>query len=361
MENKTKYRVFISHSSEDAHKVKLLEEVLESNGLKPFHSGSFHGGDNFIELIEDYIAHSHIFLPLISKASSSRGWVHQEIGIALALHVPFIPVSIDKLPKEMMYHLNAVCWDDDFLKLKEKLNYELFDRKVRDYKYKHRPLLECGLKDQNRTNMMVEYARNVISFGEYGTVRQMARMSSFHIPDTYPDDPKLEAHFDSKAGSGSKYESLIRERKALEEHARVEGCKLIIKPCETVKRYGGEVAKLRILELINFLDDMDDDKVEIAIKGKEICGKEYYQAGARVSNIDKNLTIVGDWFFAESILTPKGSGHPWTLFVRHAPTIMESIENFDKELKALLDNQDRKGLSSRKYVINQLYQIISEL
>ena len=86
MEEKPEYRIFISHSSEDKDKVKLIEKALKSNGLKPFYSESFKGGDNFFESIERYIAHSHIFLPLISKSSSiswlgsSRDW--HCIGIA---------------------------------------------------------------------------------------------------------------------------------------------------------------------------------------------------------------------------------------------------------------------------------------
>jgi hypothetical protein len=360
MEERPEYRIFISHSSEDKDKVELIKNALESNGLKPFYSASFEGGDNFFEMIEKYIAHSHIFLPLISESSSSRGWVHQEIGIANALHIPIVPVSIDRLPEQMMCHLHAISWNDG-KELKDKLNYERFNRKINEFKYEHRPLLECGLKDEDRTNMMVEYARNVVSFGEHGIVRQMARMSSFHIPNTYPDDPKLKEHFGFHKDEGSSYKSLIEERRILEEHAKVRGCKLIINPCETVRRYPNNIAKLRINELIKFLDDMDDNKVEIAIKGDEICGKEDYIEGAEIKNIDKNLTIVGDWFFAESILSPKGYGHPWTIFTRHAPTVLDSIKDFDVELDALLNNQNRKGLSSRKYVINQLYQILDNL
>lgn len=361
MEYKPKYRVFISHSSDDVDKVELIKKALESNGLKPFYSASFEGGDNFFELIEKYIAHSHIFLPLISKSSSSRGWVHQEIGIANALHVPIVPVSIDSLPEQMMCHLHAIKMDDNLEELKDKLNYKLFKRRIDENRYRKLPLLECGIEDQDRTDMIVKYANDVLSFNEYGTVRQIARMSSFHIPNTYPENPKLKEHFGQTNKGGSSLQSLIEERRALERHAQKKGCKLIINPCETVKRYGSKIAKLRIQELINFLEDMADDKVEIAIKGKEICGKDEFQKDMDVGNIDKNLTIIGDWFFAESILSPKGSGHPWTLFVRHAPTIIESIENFDIELNELLNEQNRKGRSSRKYIIDQLNKILIKL
>ncbi len=361
IEDKSEYRIFISHSSADADKVEVIKDVLESNGLKPFYSDSFHGGDNFFELIENYIAHSHIFLPIISESSSKRGWVHQEIGIATALHVPIIPISIDKLPEQMMHHLHAIPWDDDKNKMKKSLSFDLFNSKVMENQYKTRPFSECGITDQDRTNMIVEYARNVLSFGDYGLLRQLSRMSSFHIPDTYPDDPILNDHFGSSTRSGSNYESLIDERMVLEEHARTAGCKLIINPCETVKRYGCEIAGLRIVELINFLESMDDDNVEIAIKGQTMCGVEDYHDGLNISDIDKNLTIVGDWFLAESILSPNGSGHPWTMFIKHAPTVVGSIKNFDKELNILLNKQDRDGLSSRMYVINQLKLILDRL
>lgn len=356
MEEKPEYRVFISHSSEDADKVELIKVALKSNGLKPFYSGQFEGGKNFFKEIEKYITHSHIFLPLISESSSTRGWVHQEIGIALALHKPIVPVSIDQLPKQMMSHLHAVGWEDDFEKLKEKLNYKLFHERVEESKYKNRPLVEYAILDQDRTNMIVEYARKV---PEYGTVRQMARVSSFHIPNTYLEDPILDIHLPSTK-DGSSHESLIAERETLEKHAKVKGCKLIINPCETVKRNDCEIAILRIKELIRFLEDMDDDKVEIAIKGTTKCTKKDCK-NEKISNIDKNLTIVGDWFFAESILSPEGEGHPWTIFVNHAPTIMIAIENFDKELHALMNKQDRKGDSSRRYVIRELKKICRKL
>lgn len=69
-----------------------MSAILEQNGLTPVWDRSFSFGYGFHEQIENYIAHAHVFIPVITAESNKRGWVHQEIGYAKALHVPISDV-----------------------------------------------------------------------------------------------------------------------------------------------------------------------------------------------------------------------------------------------------------------------------
>ncbi len=85
------YRVFISHSHKDRRLVKNIVKALEGNGLKPMWDRNFMSGHGFHEQIKNFIAHAHVFMPFFTEASSKRGWVHQEIGYAMALNVSVLP------------------------------------------------------------------------------------------------------------------------------------------------------------------------------------------------------------------------------------------------------------------------------
>jgi len=69
---------------------------------------TFSYGHGFHEQIKRFIAHAHIFLPVITEASSRRGVVHQEIGYAMALNVPVLPVTVGIIPGEMLQPLHVV-------------------------------------------------------------------------------------------------------------------------------------------------------------------------------------------------------------------------------------------------------------
>lgn len=75
-----KYRVFISYSHQDAELVDRISSILEENGLQPMLDKGFASGHGFTDQIRNFITHAHVFMPVITRESSSRGWVHQEIG-----------------------------------------------------------------------------------------------------------------------------------------------------------------------------------------------------------------------------------------------------------------------------------------
>lgn len=99
MDNKRgefQYRIFISYSHKDKDRAEKLAKTLKENGLNPIYDKHFEGGFGFTDQIKKFIAHAHVFVPLITKSSSQRGWVHQEIGYAAALNVPIMPIMIDR-------------------------------------------------------------------------------------------------------------------------------------------------------------------------------------------------------------------------------------------------------------------------
>lgn len=131
------------------------------------------------------------------------------------------------------------------------------------------------------------------------------------------------------------YHSLQREeRLALERHARASGCKLIIFPSIEFTKLGPCVKRTRLSTLIEFLEKMPDDKVEVAISDCDTKG---------------NLTIIGDWFLAESML-PGPGGYRQTIFKWHAPTVFEQIRQFDQQFAALREQRPW----SRSEVIERL-------
>jgi hypothetical protein len=165
-----KYRVFISYSHQDAELVDRISSILEENGLQPMLDKGFSSGHGFTNQIKNFIAHSHVFMPVITKESSSRGWVHQEIGYAMALNIPVLPISNGQMPGQMIQELQAVRWEEG--------------------KYWRR-------KNKPKLSMMVSYAKKVLELDAFGHVRQKGSLSSFHIPDQPITHPDWEARYGS--------------------------------------------------------------------------------------------------------------------------------------------------------------------
>jgi hypothetical protein len=137
------------------------------------------------------------------------------------------------------------------------------------------------------------------------------------------------------------------ERRILEEHAREEGCSIIINPYLSFKKYGFQARVVRLKTLIEFLESMPDDKVQVAIN--------------RGMSKVEHLTIVGDWFAAESVFAAMGKGYQHTVFTKHAPSVHSKIEYFDQEIEELLKERENKSDSSRVTAIAEIKQILVEL
>jgi hypothetical protein len=141
----------------------------------------FSFGGKFTDQIRNFIAHAHVFVPVITESSSKRGWVHQEIGYAMALKVPVLPICRGHIPGEMISELQAVTWnggDEDLDRLKEQLSWRTFNVLLRQNQKDSHPLYESGRYHEDRTMMMVDYASKVLDLGTYGHVRQIGALCS---------------------------------------------------------------------------------------------------------------------------------------------------------------------------------------
>jgi hypothetical protein len=125
------YRVFVSYSHEDCDLAKAVVQVLKRNGLTPLWDENLTGGRGFDAQIKAFIAYAHVFLPLITPSSTARGWVHQEIGYAMALRVPVLPVCRERFPGEMLQMLHAVRLGDDSATFGGNLSRHVFEDLIR--------------------------------------------------------------------------------------------------------------------------------------------------------------------------------------------------------------------------------------
>lgn len=343
-DTKFKYRVFISYSRKDIEKVDVLANILKDEGLKPMYDKHFSGGIGFDKQIKNFIAHAHVFLPFITRSSSSRGWVHQEIGYAMALNVPVLPVMLDEVPGEMIRDLQALAWGDDLDEMRKNLSWDIF-HKIVDHSQENSPsIYECAETADERTMALVKHAKEVINLGYYGHLRQIAALSSFHIPNKPIYHPNWKIRSPNLMFSEFSLKNLLDERNVFEEHTMKKGCSLIIDPY--LDFWAEEAQKSRIEELMEFLEQFDDEMIRIAInKGMEK---------------GRNLTILGDYFAAESI-SGTLMGHKQTILTRHAPTIQRKIRIFEEEMEYLLKKQEKAGESSKETVMNELEKIVASL
>ena len=342
-----KYRVFISYSHADEELVKRISSLLEANGLQPMRDKSLHPGRGFTDQIRNYIAHAHVFMPVITKESSSRGWVHQEIGYATALNIPVMPISNGHMPGAMIQELHAVRWEEGkyWRRInKPKLDIQVFDSLVRCKQLESQALFECAQYQQESTTMMVAYAKKVLELGAHGHVRQKGGLSSFHIPDKPITHPDWDARYGSLKPGDYRCRLQREERLALEEHARQSGCSLIIKPSLTYSRYGEAARRTRLTELLVFLESMPDHLVRVAVNDR--------------MRTASSITMVGNWFLAESVSAAIGGGYQQTIFTRHAPSIQAKLDLFDRELAELLKTQKGGASKSRKHALGVLQRAI---
>jgi hypothetical protein len=146
---------------------------------------------------------------------------------------------------------------------------------------------------------------------------------------------------------------MLRERKALEKHAQVEGCRLILNPwVDYDQEHGPGVTYTRLHTLVEFLESAEPAgaKFEVAIRARDCARARPYC-----------LTILGDWFLSESFAGTAGMGYQQTMFTRHAPTVRTRLETFDQEFNELLEESGIPLSSSKAAAISLLKDRLQEL
>jgi len=169
-----------------------------------------------------------VFLPVITEAASSRGCVHQEIGYAMAMNVPVVPVTVGTWPGQMLQNLHAVHISEaeakgDLEPLKSVLTFDMFDNLVNRFRDSSFALYRTAEFTEDRAMMLADYANGVLALRRTGLVRQKGALSSFHIPCNVITDPLWRDRYGSVHMAWFHKRVLREERLALGKHAQVTG------------------------------------------------------------------------------------------------------------------------------------------
>jgi len=344
-------RVFISYSHRDQELVDKLARIIKDAGMIALWSKNLSTGLPFGEEIKRFIEHAHVFMPVLTESAFSRGWVHQEIGYAIGLHIPIFPVTTEEIIESgMLQQLQTNKLSSDLEQLKSELHIDKFKSLLRSETLPALYLKANHVED--RAKMMKEYADNVSKVSEscqlnpFSVIRQKGGLSSFHIPD------KPIAHADwtnryAPETRGQLHKKLQRaERVALYNHAIEEGCRLIINPYYSNLGRSSLAKNTRISNLIEFLELMPENKVVIAIQN--------------LQTEIASLTMVGDWFLAESVSYRHGDGFTHTFFTRNASEISKRIDEFEDELADLLKELKWTEENSRDRAVQYLRGMLEE-
>ena len=337
------FRIFISYSHEDGALAQAAADALTGMGLTPVWDRHIRPGAPFTEAIKGLIHHAHIFMPIITEHASRRPWVHQETGYAMALSIPILPIAVDSVPGEMASQLQGLIVRPDFSDFAERLaGVDLEQVILRPAATEFRNIDVTSYAEE-RAELLASCAQRVADFGAFGRVRQRAALSSFSIPDRPLTDP-IWAKRDGGEKRGEYLLSRqLAERRGLEQHARKAGCDLIIDPAFAFERSGREAGLTRLRILHKFLETMPDELIRVIVS-----------PDARAAN----LTLIGDWFSAESLSPKAGEGHRQTVFSWHAPTVLQALRRFDAEFEALA--AENPHAPSRQAALAQIDALLAD-
>jgi hypothetical protein len=347
------YRVFVSYSRSDKRIVKRLVKTLERAGMIPMWDEDLPPGVRFTEQIQSFIANSHVFLPVFTRTSIKRAWLHQEIGFAAALAKPILPVTLGDLadpPSGFIAEIHKIQLRADLRDAREKLSLEAIHDTVG--RWKHRPATyECTEDNARRALLLAGWAESITDIGRHGTVRQLASLTSFHLPDRPESDPVWKAYFPGEANNYFLFENLRKELNALRRHARERGCQLIIDPAEllpeTYRKHGPESVRARINGFLEFLKDGSIRDVAVAINNDP--------------KRESSITLVGDWFSSEAVSSGRERVLREALFTRSAHVVRQQMEDFDRRMRELLSARRWRAEDSRAKAAEYLEQYLGKL
>jgi hypothetical protein len=261
------------------------------------------------------------------------------------------------LPDGMMGDTHAVPLASDLSDIEDKITAHTLEIAFRRSQRAAVAMFECADRLRQRTALLTEWTQRLIDDGEFGRIRQRAAFSSFSIPSRGPANEVWEVREGNSPRSHEVRALLRKERDLMERHAREAGCDLIVDPyVHVVERQTGSArleavhaprsTRVRLEILRDFLQSMPDDKIRVV-----------FQRG----KIDGSFSSVGDWFFAEAVVPRYLGGYRKTIFTEHGPTVLSRIEEFDRELRELLDDMWPGGQSSREVAISTIGEIIEGL
>jgi hypothetical protein len=331
-------RIFISYAHDDRDKAHCLVEALKDLQFQPYFDEDIRPGAAFTDEIRAMIARSHVFLPLLTEDSATRPWIHQEIGYAMALDIPVVPVVVGAkgrssgwLSGEMIAQLHAVVIQDpnDRESLIAALRAVRIDNLLDAAPLTPRSMIEVADWPEVRTECMARYGELVAELAGSQPLRQKGALSSFCIPDVPPHDPIWKDREEPRVRSEYYHYLQRNERRSLERHAIGAGCTLIVYPAINLKHISARATVIRLRTFRDFLASACEESRTLRIvESKQALGT--------------NLTIVGNYFFAES-KAPRPGGYRQTLFNWHAPTVWRAVKAFDQEYEELVHRAETGG------------------
>ena len=345
-------RFFISYSRKDRQLAKRVEAALLGLGHDARLDEALEPGLSISPEISEMIARSHVFVPILTEHSQVSAWVQQEIGYARRSGVVVLPVATRGIePDQMIGGLKAIVDDGTGMQVKaslQKLNLETILTPPPE------GLLigEVARSPEERVKLLGHEAGKLERLGEFGVFRQLGALSSFSIPDERLSDPVWRKREGLRPRSRYYHRLQRLERQAFEVHARHRGFKLVIFPsislskkiypviedlikaghlCSEAAREVMETArKTRLATLAEFLQDARD------------LNPAKRQVRISQSLSERNLTIVGSWFMAES-RRPKRGGYEQTIINRQPLSVLEAVAEFDaifEEIGSSLEYED---------------------
>ena len=343
------YRVFVSYSHDDAEQADIVREHLMRIGAQPMSDVNLPPGASFAQEIKRRISCAHVFIPLLTARSKKRPWVHQEIGYAMGMGVPVLPLALDELPKGMAEHIHAMSVLPDLSDLDHRLDRRQLDFVVRQSQDAGLARFETARRATHRTRALVEHSRDAYEAHGPARVRQSSAFSSFSLPRRGPKHRRWQRR---NPGADAESIRLLRdERRTMEDHARQGGCDLVLDPYVMLRPPGPDhegpvgldALAVRVEVLLEFLESMTDDMLRVVIRRGEIEG---------------SLVLVGDLFLAEAVAPYYGGGYRQTTFTWHAPTVLARAQEFDDDFQDHLDEADLSGRSSRQVAIDELNDLL---
>jgi hypothetical protein len=314
------YRVFVSYADEDRPDASRIVSRLRDLDLQPVWDQDNPGGWPFVELTKKHIAHSHLFLPLLTNRSVQSPWVNHEIGFAVGRNVPVLPLSLGPMPDGMAGALHAEVGKhmDDLLPrlTRERINGLVEGRpgigvyEFADYTDSRTAAIIGHCQELERL-AVPQHPQQPERGVQHRRLRHRAAFGSFSLPAS-PNGEIWKRRYDGepwRAIDMPKKKALSKERQLLEQQATQFGCDLVLYPSLPHLTSVAIAARIEILQ--SFLASMHQSSAAVRVIFDE-------------SALGGNVLIVGDWFCADS-MTPRADGYRHTTLTSHAPTVLDRI------------------------------------
>jgi hypothetical protein len=100
MSSKCEYDIFLSYHRKDDEWVRRLVDALSKQGVDVWYDEKIKPGESWREKIEEGLRQSRYVGFIITPETARSNWLALELGAALALKKPLIPIVAEDTPLE---------------------------------------------------------------------------------------------------------------------------------------------------------------------------------------------------------------------------------------------------------------------